>query len=59
MRSLNLGTLRGADVSAGNKTLADGFFELSMPHDPNGKTAELGSDPAFLSYRSTVILQNQ
>jgi hypothetical protein len=48
-----------ADVSSGNKSLADALFELAMPHDPNGKTAELGSDSSFLSYRSTVILQNQ
>jgi len=48
-----------ADVASGNKSLADGFFELSMPHDPNGKTAELASDSSFLSYRSTVVLQNQ
>jgi hypothetical protein len=48
-----------SDVSAGNKTVADALFELSVPHDPNGKTAELGSDSSFLSYRSTVIQQNQ
>jgi len=48
-----------ADVSAGNKSLADALFELSIPHDANGKTAELGSDASFLSYRATVIQQNQ
>jgi hypothetical protein len=48
-----------ADVSAGNKSLQDALFELSLPHTANGKVAELGADPSFNSTRATVILQNQ
>jgi hypothetical protein len=48
-----------ADVTAGNKTLQDAMFQLSVPRSADGKAAELGADPSFNSTRSTVIEQNQ
>jgi len=46
-------------VTAGYKTLQDALFELSVPHNADGKAAELGADPSFNSTRNTVTLQNQ
>ncbi|MBR0344263.1 MAG: hypothetical protein IJI03_03255 [Rudaea sp.] len=48
-----------ADVTSKNKTLADALFQISLPHDANGKTAELASDASFLAVRSTVVEQNR
>jgi len=48
-----------ADVTSGNKNLADALFQISLPHDANGKTTELASDPTFEGARNTVVEQNR